>query len=127
MARSFAFLPLVPCFVVACNSQTPSSAPSPSTASGATSTPAEAGKVSWAEGYPKAVPAAANEVKGAVELFGSYEVNPGWALKEAQFSFTSSQGGEISKPVELQFAGGKWGRLDAKDKTKEIGRASCRE
>src|SRR5690349_21342035 len=67
---------------------------------------AGAGRVSWVEGYPMTVPAAEGEARGAVELFGHYEVNPDWTLARAFFDFTSDKGGKISDPVELEFAGG---------------------
>jgi hypothetical protein len=82
--------------------------------------PPNPGKVSWAKDYPKAVAAKAGEAKGVVELYGEYELNPGWKVMDIQFSVTPKVGGTKSKSVELKFTGGKWGALDPKDKTKVI-------
>lgn len=82
--------------------------------------PPDPGKVSWAKDYPKAVAAKAGEAEGAVEVRGDYEVKPGWAVKEIQFSVAPKAGGAKPEPVKLKFAGGKWGALDPKDKTKVI-------
>lgn len=82
--------------------------------------PADAAKVLWAEGYPKAVPVKAGEKRGKIEVFGDYKVKDGWAVREVELYFVPKGGGPASEPVDLKFVGGRWGAPDFKDLNKVI-------
>ncbi len=75
--------------------------------------PPKYGTVTWEKDYPK-------PAQGEAELFGSYKFNPGWTLKNVQYSVTPKAGGMLSATTELQALNGRWGVIDPKDKTKIV-------
>ena len=72
-----------------------------------------AGKATWAPGYPKVV-------DGGVEILGDVEPEPGWKVTKVTASAAPEEGGQLDEPTELKFINGMWGKLDPKDKSKII-------
>lgn len=75
-----------------------------------------AGKVKWADGYPKPYPAT-DKTKGGVELLGTYEVPDGWATREIQFDYFPKNGGGLKTDKTVKLIAGKWGVMEDKTKT----------
>ena len=103
------------CVIVAvgCQGQTPPTSSPPAQVEAPSHDP---GLAVWAEGYPRLVPAA-NGAASAVEVFGTYEVRPGWTLKAAHCEFVPAGGGARSEPTRIAFADNRWGATDPEGKT----------
>ena len=72
-----------------------------------------AGKATWAKDYPKVV-------DGGIEVHGDFSVESGWTVKKVTITAAPAKGGTLLTPTLLDHQNGKWGKTDAKDKTKVI-------
>lgn len=74
-----------------------------------------AGKVKWADGYPKPY-LATDDAPGGVELVGTFETPDGWEAKAVQVDYFPKAGGELKSAKAVKLVGGKWGAVDAATK-----------